>query len=297
MIAAITGPLTCLAAAATWALAVLMFRSVIAEHGARVINLCKCVIATVLLTVTVVVGGSWPALACEPLILGWLVLSGLLGLTLGDTALFAAVARIGVHRTLLVQTTAPLFAAALALPLGERLGAHHAGGGVLILLGVALVVAPGRGAAAGAGFTAGGVLLASLAAFGQGSGVVVAKLGMVEMPVVPATLVRLAAASVGLAAVEAAGGRLSRVSAVVRSSALRRVVPASVLGTYLAMLLMMAGIHLAPASVAAVLLATTPVFGLVFESVADRSVPSTAGVVGTALAVVGAAVLSAGSVR
>jgi drug/metabolite transporter (DMT)-like permease len=56
---------------------------------------------------------------------------------------------------------------------------------------------------------------------------------------------------------------------------------------------MMAGVDLAPASIAAVLLSTGPVFSLTIESAIERRLPTVRGVVGTLLAVTGVAVLSA----
>ncbi|HSN55035.1 MAG TPA: EamA family transporter, partial [Candidatus Sulfomarinibacteraceae bacterium] len=131
-----------------------------------------------------------------------------------------------------------------------------------------------------------------LAAFGQGAGVVLAKAGLAPLAVLPATLVRLAAGAAGLVAVAALGGRLGTLTAAARDRATAvRLVPASVLGTYLALLLMTAGIAGAPATIAAVLLATTPIFGLVVEAVADRRRPTTLAVVGTLVAVAGVAIL------
>jgi drug/metabolite transporter (DMT)-like permease len=72
------------------------------------------------------------------------------------------------------------------------------------------------------------------------------------------------------------------------------VVPASFFGTYLTMVLMMVGIRLSPAAVAAVLLATSPVFGLLLESAAGRRWPDGPSVVGTVVAIAGVAVLSLG---
>ncbi len=69
------------------------------------------------------------------------------------------------------------------------------------------------------------------------------------------------------------------------------MLPAAFFGTYLALLLMMVGVALAPATVAAVLLATSPIFSLVIEAVADRKRPTALAVLGTILAVVGVAVL------
>jgi drug/metabolite transporter (DMT)-like permease len=137
-----------------------------------------------------------------------------------------------------------------------------------------------------------GVVLALLAALGQGTGVVLAKQGMDGIGAIPATLMRLAAGSVGLVAVGGLSGRLSRLGPALRDRGnMRRLVPATVLGTYLALVLMMVGVALAPATVAAVLLATSPIFGLLVEAAVDRRRPTALAVVGTVVAVAGVALL------
>ena len=55
------------------------------------------------------VRSSWPEMIAAPTpALLALAASGLVGITVGDTALFAAVVRIGVHRSLLLLTLAPV---------------------------------------------------------------------------------------------------------------------------------------------------------------------------------------------
>lgn len=293
----LVGELSCLVAAALWAVAVVAFRTPIARHGAPAINLFKSLLAATLLAATLGATRGWPGLLGAPAVdLGWIALSGLIGITVGDTALFAAVARVGAHRTLLLQTLAPVFAAAIAMPLGERLSAAEVVGGLAVLAGVALVIGPDRRRPGVGGVApAAGIALAVLAAAGQGVGVVVAKGGMDAVPVLGATLLRLAAASLGLLAVGAFTGDVARFVGALRSPAtLRAAVPAAIAGTYLAMVLMMAGVAWAPASIAALLLGTSPVFGLVVEAVADRTWPRPSAVVGTLVAVVGIAVLASG---
>jgi drug/metabolite transporter (DMT)-like permease len=307
---ALAGEAACLTAAFLWAASLAVFRGSIAAHGARTVNLAKCLLAAVLQGATVVAlgqAGSLTGAAARDL--GLLAVSGLVGLTLGDTALFAAVTRIGLHRTLLLQTLSPVFAALLAAGWqGERPTTLQAVGAAIVLVGVGVVVAPTHGRGGGrlapsspparprAGSWAGpGVLLAVLAAFGQGSGLVLAKVGMAEIPVVAASFLRLAVAAIGLVAVAVVAGRLGGLTRVARSRPdLVRVVPATFFGTYLALFAMMAGIALAPASVAAVLLSTSPLFSLVIERVIDGRPMTARGLVGTLLAVVGVAVLVSG---
>jgi drug/metabolite transporter (DMT)-like permease len=291
------GESACLTAAMMWAVAVVIFRGPIAAWGARTANLVKCLVATGLLVLTLPFFGGLSAFAGVPARdLLFIAVSGLVGLTLGDTALFAAVARIGAHRTLVLQTTAPLFAGLLAAAAGERLAVHELAGAAVILGGVVMVVAS-RDAndSNAAAVAAGGIVLALVGAFGQGAGVVLAKQGLDNIATMPATLLRLGAGTVGLFAAGAFSngvGRLRR--ALVDGPRMRLMVPATFIGTYLALLLMMTGVAMAPATIAAVLLATSPIFGLVVEAVADRQRPTAVAVIGTVVAVVGVAILVGG---
>jgi len=292
-----------LAAALCWAVALTLLRRPIVEHGAWAINLAKMVIASLLLGITAILAGQGGVLVHGSRSgLGLVALSGLVGLTLGDTALFAAVARIGVHRTLLFQTLAPVFTALFAVGLyGERPSAAEYAGAAIILAAVTLVVMPRHSrasspAAARAGtvsFDVLGIGLATLAAFGQGVGVVLAKAGMDTVPILAASLVRLVAAGVGLIVVMSFAGRLGAAARAIASPAtLRRVVGPSILGTYVAFLLMMAGIAFVPASVAAVLMSTTPIFSLFLDAKVEGTPVTVRGLVGTLLAVAGVAVLT-----
>ncbi|MEM9553897.1 MAG: DMT family transporter [Acidobacteriota bacterium] len=299
------GELACLAAALCWALAVAWFRAPIERYGSWAVNLAKNVLAAVLLGATAAAAGQLGVLAQAPaLSIGLVAASGVAGLTIGDTALFAAVGRLGVHRTLLLQTLGPVFAAVLAhWALGETLSPRMLGGGLLVLAGVAVVVWTPRVDSGGDGAVDGsvdlarwdlvGIALGVLAAFGQGSGVVLAKRGMDDLPVLLASFVRLGAAVLGIVVVLAVAGRLRRASVTLTSApALGRLLGPTLLGTYLAFLLMMAGVAWAPASVAAVLLAVSPVFSLCLEAWMGVAPITWRSALGTATAIAGVAVLT-----
>lgn len=284
-------------AAGLWAAAVVMFRPAIARHGASAVNLLKGLVATGLLTVTVLATGAWRDFAgAEPAALGWMAASAVLGLTLGDTAMFAAVRRAGAHTALLLQTLAPVFTALLAVPAGERLSPGEWLGGAVVLAGIALVVGPRRNGSPGTVAPAvwrAGVVFGLVAAFGQGAGIALAKPALGSLPVLPATLLRLAVGSAGLVLAYWRSGLLGRaVSALSDPVTRRTAVPASVLGTYLAMLLMMAGVAWASATVAAVLLSTSPVLGLAVEAIVDRRRPGAVAIIGTLVAVAGVAIIT-----
>lgn len=292
------GELAALGAAICWAVAVALFRAPIAAHGARAINLAKNAIAGSLLGITMLALGQGGALvAADPRSLLLIAASGLVGLTLGDTALFSAVARVGPPRALLLQCFAPVFTALLAyLWSGDLLGGRELAGGLVILVGVGIVLAPGLRAATPA--TRGqrmGLMLGLLAAFGQGAGIVLAKEAMATMPIVAASFVRMSVAALGLIVVLGVSGRVTAAGrALLARETAARLLPASMLGTYLAFLLMMAGVAWSSAAVAAVLLSTVPVWSLLVDAVANRRWIQPAELVGTLVAVAGVAIVTTG---
>lgn len=288
------GETACLAAAFLWAIALTLFRRPIAAHGPWVVNLAKSLIATAFFGATLWIGGAWPGLLQAPgraVVL--IALSGLVGLSLGDTAIFAAVHRLGVHRTLLLQTMGPIFTALLSMGFyGERLTLQQLAGAGVILVGVAVVVAPGRSADStpldvlGLGF-------AVLAALGQAGGIVLVKDGMTSVAPLAAAFVRIGSATVALVLFMAAAGLLRKFFPVLGSrSALVQLAGPALLGSYVAVFFMMIGIVLAPASIAATLLATTPIWSLFLDArqTGTRITPRSLG--GTALAVAGVAMLT-----
>jgi drug/metabolite transporter (DMT)-like permease len=110
---------------------------------------------------------------------GWFFVSGVIGMGLGDLAVYAALPRLGSRLTVLIMQclAAPLAAAGEWLWLGTRITAPEILWGTLILAGVALALSPGRG---DGGIAGGGAALgfAFLAACGQGFGALVSRKGV-----------------------------------------------------------------------------------------------------------------------
>jgi drug/metabolite transporter (DMT)-like permease len=294
---ALLGEGSCLLAASVWAVTVATFRRPIEAFGARTINLAKCVIASALFLVTILVLGRGGALTAAPIRdVTFIALSGLVGLTAGDSALFAAVSRLGPYRALLLQTLAPVFTAVFALAWQREIpSGTHLAGMALTLLGVALVVAPraGTGEKIALSRRRAGVAFGILAAVGQGGGIVLAKAGMGTLPALHASFVRLGTAAVGLVLLGLLDGSLTRARDLSRTPPmLGRVVPAAFLGSYVGIFLMMFGVGQAPAAVAAVLLSTTPVFSLFLDIARGREQFTVRALAGTLLAVAGIGVLT-----
>ena len=194
------------------------------------------------------------------------------------------------------QTLGPVAATSLAVAFfGETLRADRIAAIAVVLAGVAMVVAPGKVPVTGRGprhdFV--GYSFGLIAAFGQGAGLVLAKHGMADLPITSASFVRLVASTASLVVLMAWGPRLrSAIGALRNRENLRRIAPPTLLGSYIAILLMMAGVAHAPASVAAVLLSTSPVFSLFVDRIAVGTPITARALLGTAIAVAGVGLLT-----
>jgi drug/metabolite transporter (DMT)-like permease len=307
---ALAGDAACLLAALIWAFSINLYRKPIMDHGPRAVNLVKCVLSAALFGLTVVALGQFGSLAAAP---GYsvvlLVVSGLLGLSIGDSALFAAVRRIGVHPAQLLQTLVPVFTTMIAVTWqGESFGALKAIGTVLIVGGVSLVVAPRRAAPPqivesydvtlaggnGAGVLArGGVALAVLASLCQAFGLVLSKVAMQDVPILTASFLRTVVGAGGLILFGLFDGGVRRAVGAARQPAtMKPLIPATFFGAYIGILLMMSGLAWAPASIAALLLATTPVFTMIIGAASGREPFTWRSGAGTALTILGVAVLT-----
>ena len=136
------GELASLSASGVWATASLIFSRLGKTISALALNWLKCVIALVLMVISLLIleGTVWPASLglWETTILA---ISGVVGLTLGDTAFFHALNRIGPRRTLLLGAMSPPMTAILAVPvLGEPLDAAMIVGMSLTMGGVVWVI-------------------------------------------------------------------------------------------------------------------------------------------------------------
>ncbi len=136
----LTGEFAALAAACLWAVASVIYSRVGQTIHPLELNLFKGAIAVVLLLCTIFISGDvLPALAFNDYF--FFILSGMLGIGLGDSAFLTALKYLGARRTLLMETLAPPITAILALLfLQEQLSFAAWCGIILTILGVAWVL-------------------------------------------------------------------------------------------------------------------------------------------------------------
>lgn len=268
------GEICALLAPLAWSVAVMFYKKASSLPPASM-NLFKNSIAIVLLGVTMLVAGI-----SVPMERSWgdwarLVGSGVIGLALGDTLLFAGLARIGAARLAVVDTLyAPLMVFLSWAVLGEQVGGAFLAGAVAVVIGIA--VASGVGApeaqvtedAAQRGHLVGGMLLALAAIACTCVGVVLAKPALASGHLVEITWTRLVAGTVVQAVVTfARGGQADAMQAFVQRDTWRHMVPGALVGTYLSLLLWLGGFKWGDASVASVLNQMATVYMLVLARV------------------------------
>lgn len=288
------GELAALSAAFFWACASILFARAGETTGPVALNLVKtaCGLLLTLVTVAALNDALWPAL--EHRELGWLALSGVLGLTVGDSAFFVAINKMGPRRAMLLWALVPPMTAALAWPvLGEVLGLGSVVGAGLTLAGIAWVLmertatSPVSRAALMVGLSFG--LIAVLC---QAVGSVLAKMAGAQLDALTLSLVRLAFGTAGLlvqVAFQRLGGQVW--SLLGSRKVLLQVVFATLIGTYLGLWLSMIALQRSLAAVAATLTATSPIFVLPLARIFLKETLTSRGVLGAGLAVLGVAVL------
>ena len=141
--------------------------------GGSTANLLRMLIAAVLLGIwahTFGHGLGGPALP-------WFIASGIVGFGLGDVAMFAALQRIGPRLTMLLThcIAAPLAAITEWFWLDSKLGIAQIGCAAIILIGVALALAPDRGMNIPRPVFWSGVVFGLFSAAGQGFGSVLSR--------------------------------------------------------------------------------------------------------------------------
>jgi drug/metabolite transporter (DMT)-like permease len=135
--------LAAVGAATAWALTGIISAGPAGHLGALAFNRVRQVFVTGLLAVFVLATGTWSQINATNI--GPLLASGLIGIFLGDTLLFATLNRVGPRRSgVLFALNAPIAALLGFVVLGERLSAQAIVGISLTVFGVVLAILFGK---------------------------------------------------------------------------------------------------------------------------------------------------------
>jgi len=232
----------------------------------------------------------------------WMGLSGIVGLGIGDSGLFAAYAIIGPRRSLLLMALAPVFAAASAyVMLGETIGGLAVVGIVITLIGVVTVILEAEERSGEIRISkrqrSAGVVFALVGAMGQGIGLALSKKGIdlnpgITLNPLSATLMRLLLGALFIWSLALVSGRLPRVFAASRDGAtMKNTAIASVLGPYLGITLSMVAVTFTETGVAQTLLSLMPVMIIPVVWISHHQKTSRRSILGALIAVVGVTII------
>ena len=289
-----TGNLFALASAIAWAAAVVLFKKSGEHFDAFGLNWFKSVVALLLFAVTLPLAGIAFLPGAPPGHLLLLLGSGVAGVALADTLFFRTLALIGAARAAIVSCLyTPLVAAASMLWLGETPTFKEVAGGLLVLSAVLLTQVRGISRDLAPGALPRGILLGALSMAANAASVVAVKPILSGYPVIWSSGVRLLGGAVGLtllAPATAAGGRKA-LAVFTPQRGWRVAVPAAFVGTYLSVMLWLAGFKYGATNSAAVLNQTTTLFTVVLAAMFLRERFTPWHGAATALAFAGAAII------
>ncbi len=279
-----------LLSAASWALGSILWRKLGDEISPVTMNLSKGLIGSLLLGLCLIGAESVP-LAPRPLL--FLAVSGVIGISAGDTFFFKALMQLGPRLTSLLGTLYPVsIAIAATIFLGERLSPTGWAGILLTTTGVAWVLWERAPTGSPCQSKAVGIWYAGLAIASTTVAVLLAKVGVESVPAMEAALVRLLSGTLGLVVWGWARSSLTGwVAPLRRGRILARVVfvvAVVVFGGFWLSLLALKNID---ASVAGTLNATSPLFVLPLAVVFLDERVSMRSVLGTALSIGGIGIL------
>jgi drug/metabolite transporter (DMT)-like permease len=261
------GEFAALGAAFLWALSAVVYAHLGQKIPPLALNLTKGVVAIALIAFTLIVQGNYLPSGMDMLALGFLLLSGVLGIGLGDTFYFEALNNLGARRTLLLEALAPPLAALIALIfLQESLSLAAWTGIFLTVLGVSWVISERvPGSEGKAVHPLRGVSFALLSALGQASGAVLSRAALAETTISPlwSTLLRLIGGVLILLLWMPLQQQPRHWFKPLQSKRLLGIIAITALfSTYLGILLQQTALKYAATGIAQALISTSPLFVL-----------------------------------
>jgi drug/metabolite transporter (DMT)-like permease len=289
------GELSALLTAVCWSASAFLFAEATSRAGAMPVNILRLILACVMLACAVVVFRLHAALSSSQVIN--LSISGVIGLSLGDSFLFRAFREIGARLSMLVMSLAPAFGAVLAyLMLDERLSLTGMTGIGVTLAGIVIVVIERKERESTKYLLTGvGLLYAALGAVGQGAGLIFAKMAFLEGELngFVAALIRIAASLVVMVPVLMAAGRFANPVPVFRGDrrAFWFTAGGAVFGPVLGISFSLISVANTKVGIAATIMATVPILMLPIARFVTKEHLSWQSVCGAFVTVAGVAIL------
>lgn len=288
------GEIAALLAAFLWAASSLLYSRI--SLPAASLNLAKNVLAATMMLVHVLLLAKYQnvdAFQASSSNWAWLSLSALIGIAIGDTLYFRSLQILGPRKAPMLATFSPVFASLFGVVfLGEILSLVFVIGTALTTAGVLAVIrdrkATDKSLKLYPGAASTGVWCGVIAAVCQAMGAVSAKKGLDGIGAEEGALIRVFAAAVMAFLYVVLRKQLKEVlKAMKNRETLKRLLPATAMGTWFGIWLCQVAYKNSPVSVSTVLLSTTPLFAIPLVRIFLGTAITRTAVLGASVAVVG----------
>ena len=280
--------------AMAWAVAVLFFRKSGEFVSPNALNFFKTFLATTLLLITLLILGEplWRPEELDAIL--WLLLSGVVGVSVADTLFFRSLNILGAGRSAIIETSYTPFVVLFAFLMHDEKLTLILGLGMTLIVGAVAVTREHEGSEKlPRKLWLEGLILGIIAPGLMALGVVMVKKELEDFPVIWTTTVRLMGGGVGLLLGVALNPTLRReaIKAFIPSRAWRYTIPGSIMGNYVALLLWIAGFKYNDSGIAAALNQTSTLFIVLLAAVFLNEKLTRRRVIAVALAFVGSVIV------
>lgn len=285
-----------LLSAIIWAIAVILFRKSGEKVHPLALNIFKNSLAFVLLIPTIWLFGESllrPVPASSYILL---LLSGAIGIGIGDTMLFTSLNRLGAGLTGIVLCMYSPFIITLSLLwLGESLTILQVLGALLIISAVLIATIKKRTKKISSANLVWGILFGVISSACMAVGIVMIKPLLERSPLLWLTEVRLVGGAVTLGLILLLHPARRRImDSLISTHSWQYTISGSFFGAYVAMIVWLAGMKYTLASVASALNQTSTVFIFIFAGIILKEPLNLRRTIGVILAVIGVFLVSFG---
>lgn len=289
------GEISAVMTAILWSFTSIFFSKAALKTGTVQLNINRLLIATVLLVVVIVAGGIDYRVTQTQVVC--LIVSGVIGLVLGDGFLFKAYVLIGPRFAILLMALSPGLSSVLSyFFLGEILMPFAIAGIILTLTGIAIT---GSGAqttdTSSFKLSLAGIVYGFLAALGQAGGLIFAKIAFNISPIngFVATFIRVCSSAIILLPLLLILKKYKNPVVLYsqNKSSMLYTLAGSITGPFLGITFSLIAVANTKVGVAATLMSTMPVLMIPLMWFFYREKPTLRGIMGTIIAVVGVAML------
>ncbi len=289
------GELSALSASILWSISPYVFSAVVNRVGSFNLNISRLILSSFLIFSTCLAFGI--SLETNTLQLFYLVLSGVVGLVLGDTFLFKSLKEIGPRYTMILMSSNPAFGAIIAYyTFREVITFIGILGMIVTFFGICLVIYQQNSSEATQfTITRKGIIFGLLASIGQAGGLILTKYAFLVDNIHPlsATFYRIFPSFVILGLIGLLKRRLNckSLGLLFKKKILILLIIGSIIGPYLGITFSFIAVTHVHVGIAATIMSLQPVLMLPISKYIHQEKLSLQSIIGAFLAVLGIALL------